>query len=236
MGIFDFFKKNKKTEHKTNNNLKDSETAKLVDSEVETKTENKLNTEKVTPKNHIELFPDIESIFKENLDKNAEVFFPVCSIDLGVINKEWKNEKIHLIQFHEDPYNTETAKYFNDYCKDNMISFSLENGKYKFNTDFGYFDLTDDWKEYYEETKISYNKSKTEFKENGKSFNLENLIIGGEPEWWQSDETPLDPDGNPMTFITELETYGFCPDSCDKKIFMFYSHKHKLVVELYQIT
>ena len=70
----------------------------------------------------------------------------------------------------------------------------------------------------------------------GKTFNLDKIKIGGKPEWWQADATPLDPDGNPMTFITEVETYGFCPDSCDKKIFMFYSHKHKLVVELYQIT
>lgn len=227
MGIFDFFKKNKKTELKKSEDVKEVDKPKLRDNSIKSKTDVKID---------IELFPDIESIFSDNIEKNTEVFFPVCSIDLGLINKDWENEKIHLIQFHEDPYNTETAKYFTDYCKDNMISFSVKDGKYTFNTDFEYFDLTDDWREYYEETKISYNNSKTDYKENGKTFNLENLVIGGEPEWWQSDGTPLDPDGEPMTFITQIETYGFCPDSCDKKIFMFYSHQHKLVVELYQIT
>lgn len=117
-----------------------------------------------------------------------------------------------------------------------MIAFIVNEGKYKFNTDFGYFDLTDDWKEYYEETKKSYYNSKKEFNENGKTFGIDDLKIGGEPEWWQADETPLDPDGKPMTFITEIETDSFCPDSCNKKIFLFYSRKHNLAVELYQIT
>jgi hypothetical protein len=184
----------------------------------------------------VELFPEIESIFEGDFEQNKKVFFPVCSIELSAINKEWKNEKIHLIQFNEDPYNRETAKHFNEYCTDNMISFTVDSGKYKFNTDFGYFDLTEDWRQYYEETKELYNKSKNEFKESGETFNLENLKIGGEPGWWQADETPLDPDGVPMTFITEVETNSFCKDSCDKKIFLFYSHKHRLAVELYQIT
>jgi len=216
MGLFDFLKKNK-------------ETAPAVE-----KHDVKVEEDDVVMP--IELFPDISTVFNGDPEKNTSVFFPVCTIDLGLINSDWKNQKIHLIQFHEDPYNSETAKYFNDYCKDNMISFSIESEKYTFNTEFGYFDLTDDWREYYEETKLAYQKSKNDFVENGATFNLETIKIGGEPEWWQSDATPLDPTGKPMTFITEVETYGFCPDSCDKKIFLFYSHEHKLAVELYQIT
>ena len=147
MGLFDFFKKNKKIDIKP---------------ELEAEVDNS--------ESEIIFFPEIESIFSENIEKNKEYFFPVCTIDLGKIKKEWSNEKIHLIQFHEDPYNTETAKYFNEYCKDNMISFSMNQGKYTFNTDFKYFDLTDDWREYYEETKLVYNKSKTEFIASGKNI------------------------------------------------------------------
>lgn len=69
----------------------------LGDGKLDIKTDEKNNVAKDIPKNHIELFPEIESIFNENIDKNTEVFFPVCSIDLGKVKEEWKDEKIHLI-------------------------------------------------------------------------------------------------------------------------------------------
>lgn len=185
---------------------------------------------------NIEVFPTIDSVFDTELEKCKEVFFPVCSIRLGDIRKEWGDVKIHLIQFNEDPYNTDTTKYFNEYCKDNMIAFDLNNGKYRFKTNFGYFDLTEDWKEWFSKTKETYSESKKDFVNNGNDFGITGIQLGGEPEWWQSDETPLDPDGNPMEFITEFETDTICNDWCDKKILLFYSPKHKLAVQIYQIT
>lgn len=185
---------------------------------------------------NIEVFPEIESVFDTDHEECKEVFFPVCSIRLGDIKDEWGDEKIHLVQFNEDPYNTETSKYFNDYCKDNMIAFDLQNGKYRFKTDFRYFDLRENWIEWFTKTKESYQKSKADFKSNGKTFGITGIQLGGEPDWWQADETPIDPDGRPMEFITAFETDLICNDSCGKKIFLFYSPKHKLAVQLYQIT
>jgi len=181
-------------------------------------------------------FPEIEDVFAEDLDECRKVFFPVYSIRLGDVNPEWGDEKIHVVQFNEDPYNTETAKYFTDYCKDCMISFKLKDGKYVFSTDFRYFDLTDDWKEWFQKTKETYTASKRLHKSGEKDFFFEGLAVGGEPEWWQDDETPIDPSGNPMHFITEFETDDICDDYCDKKIFLFYSPEHKLAVQLYQNT
>jgi hypothetical protein len=185
---------------------------------------------------NIEAFPDIEAVFTSDIEDCRKVFFPVCSIRLGAIKAEWGDEKIHLVQFNEDPYNTNTAKYFNKYCKDNMISFDLSNGKFKFKTDFRYFDLTEEWQEWYNKTKESYEDSKKTFSKSGNLFGIDKIKLGGEPEWWQADQTPLDPDGNLMEFITEFETDSICNDSCDKKIFLFYSPKYKLAVEIYQIT
>ncbi|MCG8330542.1 MAG: hypothetical protein MI974_22795 [Chitinophagales bacterium] len=185
---------------------------------------------------NIEIFPNIESVFERDLDKYREVLFPVCSIKLRGIKEEWGDEKIHLVQFNEDPYNTERVKYFNDYCKDNMIAFDLNNGKYKFKTDFEYFDLTEGWKKWFDKTKESYAKSKSDFVNNGNNFGIDKIQLGGKPGWWQTDETPLDFDGKPMEFITEFETDTICDDSCDKKIFLFYSPKYKMAVQLYQIT
>ena len=118
----------------------------------------------------IDLFPEAESVFNSNIDKCKIVFFPVCSIRLGGVNRNWGDEKIHLIQYNEDPYNEETTQYFNEYCKDNMVAFDLTNGKYKFKTDFGYFDLTKDWEEWYNKTKSTYEVSKKDWTVNGNTF------------------------------------------------------------------
>jgi hypothetical protein len=185
---------------------------------------------------NIKLFPEIEDVFGSDLEKCRAVFFPICSIPLSEINKEWGDGPIHLVQFNEDPYNEDAAKYHNEYCKYNMIAFDLRNGKYSFKADFGYFDLSGDWQEWFNKTRESYQASKAQYLKEGETFGIDGLQLGGEPEWWQADETPLDPDGEPMHFITEYETDTICDDSCDKKIFLFYSPKHKLAVQIYQIT
>ncbi|UZR96886.1 hypothetical protein [Chondrinema litorale] len=184
----------------------------------------------------IDLFPEIEDVFVPENKGYEDVFFPIYSVKLSDIDERWGDETIHMIQFNEDPYNTETVKYYKDYCKDCMIAFELVDGKYKFKTDLGFFNLTDDWKDYHKQTKESYFKSKESFIKGESDFDPEDLIFGGEPHWWQSDETPLDPDGFPMLFVSEFETDRICNDSCDKKMYLFYSHKHKLVVQIYQIT
>ena len=185
---------------------------------------------------NIELFPEIESIFDSDIPNCKKVFFPVCSIRLGDIKEKWGNEKIHLLQYNEDPYNEETVKYFNDYCKDNMIAFDLLNSKYTFKTDFGYFELTEDWEEWFDKTKKTYQASKKNWIENGNTFDIDKLKLGGKPNWLQSDETPIDPSGKRMTFITEFDTGSICDDLCENRTYLFYSHKHKLAVQLYQIT
>jgi len=184
----------------------------------------------------VDMFPAIEDVFSADIEKCRKVFSPFYSLKLSDINFNWGEEKIHLVQFNEDPYNQSTVQYFNEYCKGNMIAFDLRNGKYQFKTDFGYFDVTDDWKEYPQRTKDSYKISKNDFLNNNSKIDTDDIVFGGEPEWWQSDETPFDPDGNPMEFVTEFETDQICNDSCGKKIFLFYSPKFKIAVQIYQIT
>ena len=190
---------------------------------------NEQNNMSNTSNKDIVLYPSIESVFASDLDKCQEVFFPICTIDLGAIKEEWKKEKLHLILYNEDPYNTDRVPSFNSYCKDNMVAFDVIDGKYQFKTDFGYFDLTDDWKQWFDITKKSYLKEKQVYEANPKEVSKDLFNIGGEPNWWQADETPLDPSGEPMEFIAE---FGY-----DESMFyLFYSHKHKLAVQLYQIT
>lgn len=181
------------------------------------------------------LFPKIDAVFNDPTERHSEVFMPVVSIPKSLINNHWDG-LIHVIQFNEDPYNGERVKYFNKYCCDYRISFTANNEKYDFDTDLKFFDTTDDWKRYQIETKEKFEISKKKYFDTGENFGLPRIQIGGEPEWWQTDETPIDMNGNSMTFITEIETYQFCPDSIDKKIYVFYSHDFNKVVHLYQIT
>lgn len=226
MGIFDKIFGKKKLTDNINSELEDNNQSEKNDSKSVTSVQDQ----------DIIYFPSLETIFNDLTIRHQEVFHPVLSIKKSLINSEWHEGYIHVIQFNADPYNNDTFKFFNSYCKDTTIAFNLRNDKYDFGTDIRYFDVTEDWQKYQIETKEKFDTSRNEYLSIGKLFNLKNIQIGGEPEWWQSDQTPIDPDGNPMTFVTEIETHPFCSDSCDKKIFVFYSHKHNLVVELYQIT
>ena len=178
----------------------------------------------------------MDSVFESDLEHCSRVFFPVCSIRLGCIRKQWGDERIHVVQDQADPYNESCAEWFNEYCSDNMIGFDLRHGKYTFKTGFGDFDLTDDWKEWFDLTTQTYQQSRDSYRTSGQTFGIDQLRLGGKPDWVQADATPLDPDGKPMSFITESDTADICHDSCDKTGFLFYSHEHQLAVQVYQIT
>lgn len=190
----------------------------------------------------IEMFPEPIAVFANNVEEHSKYLFPFFSIDLSTINSSWKG-KVHMLQFNEDPYNRETAKTFNEYCKDCMIAFDVIDSKYSFKTNFSYFDLNADWVEWFEKTKTTYNQTKDYYLKNGKLPDrpyggLSKIYeqFGGEAEWIQGNETPLDPEGNPMTFICRVYTSNYTDDSCDKDIYLFYSHNCKLAVLLYQTT
>ena len=187
------------------------------------------------------LFPEGREIFHNRIEDHSKYLFPLFTINLNEINPEWVGE-IHMLEFNEDPTNTEVDSSFNEYCKDRMVGFDVIDRKYSFKTDFNYFALSEDWIEEYEATKDSYIKSKNYFHKNGK---LPDYLgqpgecfeqIGGDPEWVQYDETPIDPDGNPMTFIARVYTSKYDIDRGGKNLYLFYSDAHKLAVILYQVT
>lgn len=190
---------------------------------------------------YIKMFPSSKDVFADRVQEHSKSLFPVFSVDLNHINPAWTGQ-IHMVQFNEDPYNEETVNTFNDYCKDCMIGFDIINGKYSFKTDFAYFNLTGSWEQWFEKTKSSFTNTKQKFLNTGvlttPNDNPADIYeqIGGEPNWVQSDETPTDPDGNPMTFIAETYTGNYTDDSCAKHIYLFYSDKHKVAVLLYQTT
>lgn len=195
---------------------------------------------KTNPFYHITMFPEPVAVFADAVEQHAKFLFPLFSINLNLINPLWDG-KLHMLQFNEDPYNPVGAKTFNEYCTDCMIAFDVIDGKYSFKTDFDYFSLTKDWIQWFEKTKEGYNAVKKNYQATGylsKPGRSSGVFeqIGGEPEWMQYDETPVDPEGNPMTFICRVYTSNYMDDSCSKDLYLFYSHNCKLAVLLYQIT
>jgi len=198
----------------------------------------KMGTTNMT--NIIKMFPETTDVFANRIEEHSKYLFPLFSIDLCIINPEWKGT-VHMLEFNEDPYNRETISSFNEYCSDCMIGFDIIDGKYSFKSDFNYFALSKDWIEYFEKTKEEYQTTKNYYIENHK---LPDYIgepgkiyeqIGGNPEWIQGDATPLDPDGNRMTFITRIYSSNYSI-SGGKDIYLFYSDKFKIAVILYQTT
>lgn len=180
-------------------------------------------------------FPEISEIFSDDLEQIKEILFPICSIDLSYVNRKWTG-KIYLLQFNEDPYNPETVIYFNQYCKASTLGFIVNNSKYKFDANLHYFDVTPQWQEWLELTKSTYLESKRLFQVKGKKFWMNFIVPGGKPRWLQEDGTPLDPDGNPMIFIAQYDSSNICKDYCEKEIYLFYSDKHKIAVQVYQTS
>jgi hypothetical protein len=180
-------------------------------------------------------FPELSDVFADDLSLVSDVLFPICSIDLSFVDRKFSG-LVYLLQFNEDPYNENVRVHFNEYCGFNKIGFRIENGKYKFLTDYKYFDVSPKWLEWLSKTKADYLQAKWEYRESGKKFGIGFIIPGGSPRWLQEDDTPKEPDGTPMTFIAQFDTGRICKDYCEKRIYLFYSEKYKLAVQVYQVT
>lgn len=176
---------------------------------------------------YIKMFPETVDVFADRIEEHSNFLFPLFSIELSAINPSW-NGKIYMLQFNEDPYNRNRISAFNNYCKDYMIGFDIKDGKYSFKTDFKFFELSPDWLKYFEETKNSFNKTRTFYQNNGKlpdkSYGKSDPYeqIGGEPVWIQGGEgfAPLDPEGNSMEFIARVDSSNYTDDSCPKDIYL----------------
>ena len=182
-------------------------------------------------KKGIALFPLVKSIFNNYEPWMDEAFFPLVSIPLSTIRKEWTG-KIHILYFNEDPYNQEATDSYNDYCSLEMISFSVQRNKYTFLGTPEYFLLNDDWKEWHDRTKKSYQELKT--KTSSKNEIIKHFKIGGEPEWLQNDARPY-LDDEPMDFVLQYSSGDFFNDMCFTENYVFYSEKHQMVVYKCQI-
>jgi len=106
------------------------------------------------------------------------------------------------------------------------------------NIDFDYF--------LYVDQKISYLINKKRFKENGKLITHKSLPIGyeyknhepfrqigGKVQWEQRDMTPLDKNGNPLTFIGHVKGFNYMQNGSDN-IYLFLNEETNEVIQIFQ--
>lgn len=181
------------------------------------------------------MFPDPAEVFISNVDEHAAFLFPIFSIDLSIIDASWSGQ-VHMVLSNYDPYNEATVGTFTEYCKDNSLGFDITDGRYRFQTDLAFFNLTADWVKWFEKTRTQFAITREHFRKTGSLPEQEETgapfidQLGGEPEWVQGDQTPLDPAGERMTFIAKVESWNYADDMCGRVLFLFYSHKHKIAV------
>ena len=184
-------------------------------------------------KKSIVYFPDITDVFVKPENSYQSKFFPLVTIPLRLIQSNWKGS-VHLVYTNADPYNMEAKKYYDDYSKIEQIGFSWSKGKYQFLSDMRYFDVSKDWVHWLDKTKEEYQNSKNEFGISGNKAVFKSLKIGGTPNWTQDDRTPY-LENEPMIFIAQISTSDVINDLCGSELYLFYSKKHKMVVQVCQV-
>ena len=183
----------------------------------------------------VKLFPAIEEVFVDNFEQNNKHFMPIATIDLSLIDKSLSGQ-IHLVYSNNDPYCQETAEFSNEYCDDNKVSFDVIDNKYVFKADFGFFKTNEDWIEWLEKGRKSYEENLNAYRTE-KDLDISGVIknIGEQPDWLQDDEWPTNQHGEKLTFICQVWSGDFVSDYCEEEIFLFYDNTNKIAVQIHQV-
>ena len=169
------------------------------------------------------VFPDRSEILIESFSKN-ENFFPIATIDL---TKKGIKDKIHILYVSFDPEVNDSICFPKGDNKDNF-SFDIEkNGKLKPTFNDKALKIGESFEKYFLKAKDKYEKAKTN------PSILKYLIdFSKKPEWWQSDETPINSKGVKYKFICQVEIDDLCDDDC--KMFVFYDNSDNKLRVIYQ--
>lgn len=170
------------------------------------------------------IFPENKNVLTKEFS-DSESFFPLATLDLS--NKGIK-DKIHVI-FVSFNYNGSLND--NNFPKnENMGNFTFKiksNGLFEPNFSKNALKIDSSFKKYFIENRSKYLKAKAE-KLNVFSF----INFFDEPEWWQSDETPINSKGKKFKFICQFEMNNICDDDCC--VYIFYDENDKEVKYVHQ--
>lgn len=180
--------------------------------------------------------PSAEDVFAKNIAENAKWFLPLLTIDLHAIHPDWQG-KAHFL-YHEAN-------------REGGITFKLDGDRYIYEGTYGFDggDMAERDKRtgYVEMVALDVPDLTAESqsawpeavyaaaKQAGERLSYSNQF-GYRPWWAQHDETPTDPDGEPMLFIGQIRADDYSDEVADSDLYLFFSPKHGLVTQIDQST
>lgn len=101
------------------------------------------------PSEFIRPFPAPESVFSADVEKHAQLFLPICSLNLRFIRPENGDFWLHFVQpadIYEGCIGETTAPFHDRYNFEDSICFDVdESGKYRFSSDWRFFDAENEY-------------------------------------------------------------------------------------------
>lgn len=183
-----------------------------------------------------QICPTAEAVFANNVVENADWFLPLLTVDLQEINPDWRG-KAHFV-YHEAN-------------RQGGIRFKLSGDKYIYDGTYNFDDSgmseRDKGSGYVAMIPLNVPELTAENQSNwpeavddaarkaGERLRYKNQF-GYRPWWTQHDETPTDPDGEPMLFIGQIRADDYSDEVADSDLYLFFSPKHGIVTQIDQCT
>jgi hypothetical protein len=186
------------------------------------------------------IFPVRDKVFISVSELIENVFFPLCSINMNLINPDWHFFGHFVYVFREQEENKKLSKYYTEYCGDYSLGFDLVNGKYDLQAKEDMLTVSDRYNKYLLKAKDKYLRFLKDYYENGldnliplnKDFNFLVKRLAGEPMWVQKDETPKDFKGGDLLFVGQLRVLDFIAEG--QYLYLFYSPEYDYFVQIEQ--
>jgi hypothetical protein len=171
--------------------------------------------------NKIEYFPQKKDVLITEYSDYTN-FFPIGKINLKKFGIDKNIGLVYVFFDHEE-------RGFQKGDDIDHFSYQIQNdGKLKPTFESISLNMTDSYGKYLTQSIDKYK----DFKKKGNTKFL--ISFYEEPEWWQDDETPIQEDGNQMTFICQIDCYEFSEDDC--RMFVFLDRKKEILRIIYQRT
>lgn len=187
-------------------------------------------------------FPSREMVFDQVEEIHNQVFFPLCSVHMTILDASWDFWGHFVYVYREPIENITHTRYYTPYCGDYSLGFDCINGKYKLQANPTMLHISEHYQKYQQKATQKYQRFANDYEEHGldnllpygKGLNFLVKCFGKKPIWVQKDETPMDLDGNPLLFVGQVRVLDFIGE--EQYLYLFYSAKYHYFVQREQYT
>lgn len=182
-------------------------------------------------------FPKLEDVFQELSPLHKKVFFPLCSVQMSLINPDWDFYGHFVYVYREAEENSQYARFHTPYCGDYSLGFDVVDKKYILQARVNLLELSDQYQKYQQKAAAKYQYFVQDYQEN----DLENLLpknasvnflikrFGKAPMWVQEDATPKDVAGNALLFVGQVRVLDFIGE--EQHLYLFYNAEEHYFVQ-----